>query len=113
MQSQCMHAYGAMNAQVVLTTIEPLRHSKETSFNAYEYTVHSHTFNTEDIPSAKFSYETSPIQIVVKESRKAFYHFVTTLCAIIGGIFTVAGIVDGVFHTSVRLAKKVELGKQT
>lgn len=99
--------------QVVLTTIEPLRRTKEHEFNAYEYTVHSHTFNTEDIPAAKFSYDMSPIQIVVREKRKAFYHFVTTLCAIIGGIFTVAGIVDGVFHTSVRLAKKVELGKQT
>lgn len=93
--------------------MEPLQHTSEHQFHAYEYTVHSHTYNTDDIPSAKFSYDMSPIQIVVRESRKAFYHFVTTLCAIIGGIFTVAGIVDGVFHTSVKLAKKVELGKQT
>lgn len=41
------------------------------------------------------------------------YHFVTTTCAIIGGIFTVAGIVDGLVHTGARLAKKVELGKHT
>lgn len=41
------------------------------------------------------------------------YHFVTTTCAIIGGVFTVAGIVDGLVHTGARLAKKVELGKHT
>ena len=41
------------------------------------------------------------------------YHFVTTTCAIIGGVFTVAGIVDGLVHTGARFAKKVELGKHT
>ena len=35
------------------------------------------------------------------------YHFVTTTCAIIGGVFTVAGIVDGLIHTGTRFAKKV------
>ena len=41
------------------------------------------------------------------------YHFVTTTCAIIGGVFTVAGILDGLVHTARRFAKKVELGKHT
>ena len=99
--------------QVVLTTIEPYGAQRGTGFDAYEYTVQSHTYNTDDIPSTKISYTLSPIQIIVTQTRQAFYHFVTTLCAIIGGIFTVAGILDGLFHTSVRLAKKVELGKQT
>ena len=43
----------------------------------------------------------------------ARYHFITTTCAIIGGVFTVAGIVDGLVHTGARFAKKVELGKHT
>lgn len=46
------------------------------------------------------------------EKRKAFYHFITTLCAIVGGVYTVAGIVDGLLHQSVQLAKKIDLGKQ-
>ncbi len=53
------------------------------------------------------------LQIVVTEQRKAFYHFITTLCAIVGGVFTVAGIVDGLLHQTVNLSKKLELGKQT
>lgn len=52
------------------------------------------------------------MQIVVTEQGKKWYHFMTTLCAIIGGVFTVAGIVDGMAHTGYRLAKKMELGKQ-
>ena len=50
---------------------------------------------------------------MVTEQRKAFYHFITTLCAIVGGVFTVAGIVDGLLHQTVNLSKKLELGKQT
>ncbi len=98
--------------QVVLTSVEPSQKNHEASFDAYEYTVHSHLYNTDDVPTAKFSYDMSPIQIVVTERKKAFYHFVTTTCAIIGGVFTVAGIIDGIVHGAGRLAKKVDLGKQ-
>lgn len=98
-------------SQVVLTTIEP--HTSSTgAFDAYEYVVHSHQYITDEIPAARFSYELSPIQILVTEKRKAFYHFITTLCAIVGGVYTVAGIVDGLLHQSVQLAKKIDLGKQ-
>ncbi|BDA51659.1 probable endoplasmic reticulum-Golgi intermediate compartment protein [Coccomyxa sp. Obi] len=99
--------------QVVLTTIEPSKHRPELSYDAYEYTVHSHTYDTTEIPAAKLTYDLSPIQILVSEKPRAWYHFVTTTCAIIGGVFTVAGIVDGLVHTGARLAKKVELGKHT
>lgn len=53
------------------------------------------------------------VQIVVTEKPKAWYHFITTLCAIVGGVFVVAGIVDGLLHTGAALVrKKVDLGKQ-
>jgi hypothetical protein len=48
------------------------------------------------------------------EERKSFTHFLTGVCAIIGGVFTVAGIIDAlVYHSLKSLKKKVELGKQT
>lgn len=51
--------------------------------------------------------------IQYKEYRKPFTHFVTDLCAIVGGVFTVAGMVDGLLYTAEkRLLKKAELGKQ-
>ena len=45
-----------------MTTIDPKKHSVGT-YDAYEYTVHSHQYTTEDIPAARFSYELSPIQV--------------------------------------------------
>ena len=70
--------------------------------------MHSHTYtNPHDIPMAKFSYQLSPMQVVVKEEKKAFYHFITTVCAIVGGVFTIAGILDSAVYTAVKLAKVI------
>ena len=42
------------------------------------------------------------------------YQFLTSVCAIIGGIFTVIGFIDALaFHGLNTLKAKVELGKQT
>lgn len=49
-------------------------------------------------PGVFFFYDISPIKVVVREAQKPFLHFLTQLCAIIGGVFTVAGIVDAVIH---------------
>lgn len=101
-------------AQVVLTTVEPARHAAAGRFDAYEYVAHSHAYTAADgaAPAAKFSYDMSPVQIVVSEAPRAWYRFVTSMCAVVGGVFTVAGIVDGLIHSGRRALKKVELGKQ-
>lgn len=96
--------------QVVLTSIQPSK-DKYAKFDAYEYTVQSHAYDT-DYASAKFTYKMSPIQIVVSEKEKPFFHFVTAVCAVIGGIFTVAGILDGMVYQVNTIKKKVDLGKQ-
>jgi len=44
--------------------------------------------------------------------KESFFHFLVQICAIIGGIFTVAGIIDLVIHRSVaHILKKAEMGK--
>lgn len=40
------------------------------------------------------------------------YQFLTTSCAIIGGVFTVAGILDALLYQSFKVVKKLNLGKQ-
>jgi hypothetical protein len=52
------------------------------------------------------------VQVLVEEQPKQWYHFLTTLCAIIGGVFTVCGILDNISYSTVKMIKKVELGKQ-
>eukprot|EP00195_Chlamydomonas_chlamydogama_P000232 CAMPEP_0202921332 /NCGR_PEP_ID=MMETSP1392-20130828/77335_1 /ASSEMBLY_ACC=CAM_ASM_000868 /TAXON_ID=225041 /ORGANISM="Chlamydomonas chlamydogama, Strain SAG 11-48b" /LENGTH=565 /DNA_ID=CAMNT_0049614897 /DNA_START=237 /DNA_END=1936 /DNA_ORIENTATION=- len=96
--------------QVVLTTVEPP--SGKGGYDAYEYTAHSHTYMSDDVPSAKVTFDLSPLQVLVREARKPLYHFLTTTCAIIGGVFTVAGILDAILYQSLSMLRKKQLGKQ-
>jgi hypothetical protein len=49
--------------QVVLTTVEPRGGNRLFGYDAYEYTAHSHTFLSDDVPSAKVTFDLSPIQV--------------------------------------------------
>lgn len=66
------------------------------------------------MPGIFFSYELSPLMVKYTERHNSFSHFLVNICGIIGGIFTVAGLVDGVLHKVERqIRKKMELGKFT
>ncbi|CAF2128273.1 protein disulfide-isomerase 5-3-like [Brassica napus] len=98
--------------QIVKTEVITRRYGQEHSLTEeHEYTAHSSITQTYYLPVAKFHFELSPMQILITENPKSFSHFITNLCAIIGGVFTVAGIIDSVLHNTIRLIKKVELGK--
>ncbi|CAK8577186.1 unnamed protein product [Lathyrus sativus] len=77
----------------------------------YEYTAHSNVAHSINIPVARFHLELSPMQVLITENQKSFSHFITNICAIIGGVFTVAGILDSILHNTMRAMKKIELGK--
>jgi hypothetical protein len=50
--------------------------------------------------------------VTVRQQKSEFLHFVTNVCAILGGVFTVAGIIDAfVYHSDKLIRKKMELGK--
>ena len=58
------------------------------------------------------AYDAANSQVVVKEERKTFAGFLTQICAIIGGVFTVTGLIDASFyHGSNALRRKMEIGK--
>lgn len=85
------------------------RHSLET----YQYTVNNNNYQDGgSLPAAVFSYDISPMQVLVTEERETFAAFLTQICAIIGGVFTVTGLIDGlVYHGSATLRQKLEIGK--
>lgn len=59
-----------------------------------------------------FNFDISPMLVIQKEERKSFASFLTGVCAIVGGIFTVAGLLDGAIWRAERtLKRKMELGK--
>ena len=52
------------------------------------------------LPGMFVYYELSPIMVQMEEQYRSTAHFLTSVCAIIGGLFTVAGIVDSlIYHT--------------
>ncbi|KAI9254585.1 endoplasmic reticulum vesicle transporter-domain-containing protein [Phascolomyces articulosus] len=59
-----------------------------------------------------FMMDISPMLIIYREERRSFTSFLTGVCAIVGGIFTVAGLFDRVVYRAERaLKKKRDLGK--
>lgn len=64
------------------------------------------------IPGVFFFYDLSPIKVTFLEGYVSFLHFLTNVCAIVGGIFTVSGILDAfVYHGQRAIKQKMEIGK--
>lgn len=64
------------------------------------------------LPGVFFNIDISPMQITYKESRKSFGSFLTGVLAIVGGVFTVAGLIDRVVYRAEKAyKKKLEMGK--
>lgn len=45
-------------------------------------------------PAVYFLYDLSPITVTIKEERRSFLHFITRLCAVLGGTFALTGLLD-------------------
>jgi len=58
------------------------------------------------MPGAFFNFEISPILVVHTEVRQSFAHFLTSTCAIVGGVLTIASIFDQVLFATGRALKK-------
>ncbi|RNF16522.1 ERGIC and golgi family 3 [Trypanosoma conorhini] len=72
--------------------------------------------NPQLVPGVFITYDLSPIKVFVLETHpySSFVHLLLQLCAVGGGVFTVAGIVDAaVFHGVRRVQRKMQEGKQS
>jgi hypothetical protein len=74
--------------------------SKKNVILGYQILAQSQIMHYEesDVPEAKFSYDLSPMAVVVTNKGRRWYDFITSLCAIIGGTFTVVGLLDTLLH---------------
>jgi len=83
----------------------------------YQYSATQHEQDIKEneestLPGIFFNFKISPMLITLTHQRKSFTGFLTSLCAIVGGIITVAGLVDSVIYNAERtLRQKVDLGK--
>ncbi|KAL4704055.1 hypothetical protein ACJJTC_001977 [Scirpophaga incertulas] len=95
--------YLTLDKKVLLTNqFSVTRHQKSVS-----------NVNSESgMPGAFFSYELSPLMVKYTEKKRSIGHFATNVCAIIGGVFTVAGIFDTLlYHSLNAFQNKMLLGK--
>jgi hypothetical protein len=59
------------------------------------------------IPGIFFIYEISPFLIEIKRIRMPFLHLLTRLCAIVGGVFSIFGVIDAtVFRIQNLISRK-------
>ncbi|ONK74014.1 uncharacterized protein A4U43_C03F1910 [Asparagus officinalis] len=83
--------------------------------NQFSVTEHFRTDEigrVQSIPGVFFFYDLSPIKVTFTEEHVSFLHFLTNVCAIVGGIFTVSGILDSfIYHGQRAIKKKMEIGK--
>ncbi len=87
----------------------------QTKLVAYQYTYAYRSYVSfghggRVVPAIWFRYDLNPITVRYHETRPPLYHFVTTICAIVGGTFTVAGIIDSCIFTATEIFKKFEIG---
>uniref|UniRef100_A0A7N9AP24 Endoplasmic reticulum-Golgi intermediate compartment protein n=1 Tax=Mastacembelus armatus TaxID=205130 RepID=A0A7N9AP24_9TELE len=84
--------------------------------NQFSVTRHEKVANgligDQGLPGVFVLYELSPMMVKFTEKHRSFTHFLTGVCAIVGGVFTVAGLIDSLIYHSARvIQKKIELGK--
>ena len=83
--------------KVVPTRYKALYSQTEIQSNQYSVTEHmSHLSpgSGRGLPGVYFYYEVSPIQALFEEKRGGVMGFLTSCCAIVGGAFSVMGLVD-------------------
>ena len=58
-----------------------------------------------------FNYQISPIAIHYSNQKENIFQFLINICAIIGGIFTVSGIIDSLIHKGSKIVFKGQINK--
>jgi Endoplasmic reticulum vesicle transporter. len=56
------------------------------------------SYDVVNVPEARFSYDLSPMSVVIEKSGRKWYDYLTSLSAIIGGTFTTLGLIDAVLY---------------
>ena len=60
-------------------------------------------------PGIYFIYEFAPMMVKYTEHNRPFLQFLTSVCAIIGGVFSVASLVDSLIYLSLRKIQQSKL----
>jgi len=95
-------------AKIVPTEYIKMGGKKEIT-NQFSVTMHETKLRLKEgygIPGVYFFYEFSPLMVRIEEVRTPFFHFITQVCAIIGGVFTVTGLLDRLVYGTLKQFKQ-------
>ena len=108
----------------VVPTVYVDSKGRATSSNQYSVTEHfreagsaasspaAAAASSRTLPGLFVFYDLSPIKVHIAEARASLLHYLTNLCAIVGGVFAVSGLLDGAVHTGERIIRrKMQMGK--
>ena len=75
---------------------------------AYQMVESSQIMNYDvlEVPEARFSYDLSPMAVVIEKKGKRWYEFITSIAALIGGTFTVVGLISSFLGIVLKAGKK-------
>jgi|EP00505_MAST-04D_sp_SCG-Rhode-Island_P002182 endoplasmic reticulum-Golgi intermediate compartment protein 3 len=85
----------------VVPTEYKYRSGKTVDSNQYSATQHFRpitSITSKGLPGLFIFYDISPIRVRIDEQSRSFSMFVTSLCAIVGGVFTVMQLLDQCTH---------------
>lgn len=74
---------------------------------------HVFTSNRDNSPDsafdlkAKFAYDLSPIAVSYRKSSRKWYDYATSLFAIIGGVFTVVGLIESSLEATISKSRRL------
>jgi hypothetical protein len=81
------------------------------TFESFQFSANSNeNVGRYRIPAVYFRYDMSPITVTFEDKKEHFSHFLVQICAIIGGVFTVVGLVNSLFITTLASFKR-NIGK--
>eukprot|EP00850_Spirogloea_muscicola_P018367 SM000167S02980 [mRNA] locus=s167:272820:275057:- [translate_table: standard] len=58
------------------------------------------------LPAVYFVYDLSPVTVSITERRRNLLHFITRLCAVLGGTFAFSGMLDRWLHKVLQVSSK-------
>jgi len=81
-------------------------------YSVTEHLRHLDPMGGRGLPSVWFFYEVSPVHAIFEEKTHGVLEFVASVCAILGGIFTIMGVVDNLIGELLRkLSPKSQHGQ--
>ncbi|GFZ15525.1 endoplasmic reticulum vesicle transporter protein [Actinidia rufa] len=103
-----VHGLNIFVAQMIVPTEYRYLSKEVLPTNQFSVTEYYSTANDRTWPAVYFLYDLSPITVTIREERRSFLHFITRLCAGLGGTFALTGLSNSFYHSSCNLKKKDE-----